>query len=201
MHIHDLGKLIEFDETKFIKKVLTNRPGYRLLLLNLRKGQNVPEHAVKEVVTAYAIGGRITFFERDTPYELNAGEVLFIEGGVPHALMAHENSTLLIVVGGDSATKANAELDLRQVPRPQRHPLVFAKFDSLEVGQSFELINDHDPVPLNRQIDALRPGQAEWSYVVRGPETFRIRVRRIAPMDGPAVAAAVQPQELFNIPG
>lgn len=41
----------------------------------------------------------------------------------------------------------NVELDLRNVERFQRHPLVFAKFDALEVGESFVLINDHVRFP------------------------------------------------------
>jgi uncharacterized protein (DUF2249 family) len=201
MQIHNLGDLIEFDDKKFLPKVLMNRSGYRLVLLNLRSGQSVPEHATKEMVTVYAIRGHITFYEDKSPFELRTGQVLFIDGGVPHALKAHEDSTLLVVAAGSSPSVTNPGLDLRAVPRPQRHALVFAQFDALEVGESFELINDHDPIPLNRQMDAMRPGQAEWSYVARGPEVFRIRVRRISPLSGPAISVAAQPEDLLNIQG
>ena len=80
--------------------------------------------------------------------------------------------------------KQDEELDLRSVERFQRHPLVFSKFDGLEVGESFELINDHDPVPLHGQMEAMRPHQLTWEYIVRGPEIFRIRVRRARPCAG-----------------
>lgn len=199
MQIHKVHEMASFDNEKFSPKVLMNRPGYRLVLLNLRRCQSVPEHATKEMVTVYAISGHITFSEAGTPFELRSGEVLFIEGGIPHSLQAHEDSTLLVVAAGPSAPEMNPELDLREVPRPQRHPLVFARFDGLSIGDSFELINDHDPIPLNRQMDAMRPGQAEWNYVVRGPEIFRIRVRRIAPLSGPAIPAPVQPEALLGI--
>ena len=199
MQIHNVHELVSFDNEKFSPKVLMNRPGYRLVLLNLRRGQSVPEHATKDMVTVYAISGHITFSEAGSPFELRSGEVLFIEGGIPHSLQAHEDSTLLVVAAGPSAPVANPELDLREVPRPQRHPLVFARFDGLSIGESFELINDHDPIPLNRQMDAMRPGQAEWTYVVRGPEIFRIRVCRIAPLSGPAIPAPVQPEALLGI--
>lgn len=203
MHIHTLPELVEFDDKKFFPKVLMNRPGYRLVLLNLRKGQSVPEHANKEMVTVFAISGHITFYENQSPYELKAGQVLYIEGGVPHALEAHQDSTLLVVAAGRALPAAAPELDLRDVPRPQRHPMVFAKFDALDVGESFELVNDHDPIPLHRQMDAMRPDQAEWSYIVRGPEVFRIRVRRVAPLSGPAIPppaqAPLQPEALLNL--
>ncbi|MEO6924608.1 MAG: DUF2249 domain-containing protein, partial [Bryocella sp.] len=71
------------------------------------------------------------------------------------------------------------EIDLRNVPRPLRHPMIFAKFDSLAPGQSFRLLNDHDPIPLNRQFDTNRPGQAVWEYTERGPDIFRIRISKI----------------------
>jgi uncharacterized protein (DUF2249 family)/quercetin dioxygenase-like cupin family protein len=199
MRIYSPRDLVEFDDKRFSPKVLMNRPGYRLVLLNLRRGQSVPEHAAQEVVTVYAIAGHITFYESQTPFELRAGEVLVIDAGAPHALEAHEDSTLLAVAAGSSIPAPSPELDLRQVPRPQRHPLVFARFDALKVGESFELVNDHDPIPLNRQMEAIRPGQADWSYVVRGPENFRIRVRRIAPLSGPAIPAPVQPEALLGI--
>lgn len=199
MQIHSLGELIEFDDKKFLPKVLMSRPGYRLLLLNLRAGQSVPEHATREMVTVYALSGHITFQENKSPYELRAGQVLWIEGGVPHALRAHEDSTLLVVAAGSDPSQTAPELDLRAIPRPQRHSLVFAKFDALEAGESFELINDHDPVPLSRQMDAMRPGQAEWSYVVRGPEFFRIRIRRITVLSGAAIPPASRPEELLKV--
>ncbi|MGC2160418.1 MAG: cupin domain-containing protein [Silvibacterium sp.] len=80
-----------------------NRPGYRQVSLNLRRGQSVPEHATKEMVTVYAIAGHITFYEAGAPFELHSGQVLFIEGGIPHSLEAHEGSTLLVVAAGPFA--------------------------------------------------------------------------------------------------
>lgn len=84
------------------------------------------------------------------------------------------------------------ELDLRMVERFQRHPLVFATFDALGVGESFVLTNDHDPVPLYGQMEMMRPHQLTWEYIVRGPDIFRIRVRRIAPLDGSEVSPMAQ---------
>lgn len=93
----------------------------------------------------------------------------------------------------------NEELDLRAVERPRRHPLVFAKFDALEVGESFVLINDHDPVPLHGQMDAMRPQQLTWEYIVRGPGIFRIRVSRIAPLTGSEKQQNAAPQTVVGI--
>jgi uncharacterized protein (DUF2249 family) len=198
MQKHNLSGLIEYDDRRFFPKVLMNRPGYRLVLLNIRSGQSIPEHATKEIVTIYAITGRVTFYADQIPSELHAGEVLFIEPGVPHRLTAHEDSALLVIAAGNAVSSTDEDLDLREVPRPQRHPLVFARFDGLKVGESFVLVNDHDPVPLNRQMENMRPGQAAWDYITRGPGIFRIRIMRIALPDGSEASTSLQPQELLQ---
>jgi uncharacterized protein (DUF2249 family)/quercetin dioxygenase-like cupin family protein len=186
MQKYDLNALIEFNDERFLPKVLMNEPGYRMVLLSMRAGQCIPEHATQGIVTVHAILGHITFYTPCLPYELYGGEVVCIESGMPHRIEAHEDSSLLVLAtGGSGSSEANSpDLDLREVPRPKRHPLVSEKFDALRVGRSFTLINDHDPIPLNRQMENTRPGQVGWEYIKRGPDTFRIRIRRVATYSG-----------------
>ncbi len=65
-------------------------------------------------------------------------------------------------------------IDVRPIPPRERHPLLFQTFDDLAVGESFELVNDHDPKPLYYQFMAERPGQLGWEYLEEGPETWRV---------------------------
>ena len=65
-------------------------------------------------------------------------------------------------------------IDVRPIPPRERHPLLFQTFDDLAVGESFELVNDHDPKPLYYQFVAERPGQLGWEYLEEGPETWRV---------------------------
>lgn len=182
MRKYNLNELIEFDDKKFRPKILINEPGHRMVLLSLRAGQSVPEHANQGRVTVQAIRGHITFYEGASPCELHAGEVVCIESGAPHRIEAHEDSVLFVLATEEANTspRASRELDLRHVPRPERHPLVFASLDALALGESFVLINDHDPIPLSRQIEERRPGQVTWEYEQREPGMFRIRIKRIA---------------------
>lgn len=193
MQKRNLNELIEYNNTKFNPKVLANEPGYRMVLLCLRATQSVPEHATQGKVTVYVIHGHITFYEGSEPCKLRAGEVVSVEPGALHRVEAHEDSALLVLATGKSEAAADRseEIDVREVPRTQRHPLIFAKFDALAVGSSLRLLNDHDPVPLNRQFQDLRPRQFAWEYIERGPAIFRIRIRRIAaasPVDAPLSA-------------
>lgn len=190
MQQYKLNELIEFDDKKFRSKVLMNEPGHRMVLLSLRAGQSVPEHANQGKVVVYCVQGHITFYEGILPCELHPGQVVCLESGAPHRIEAHEDSVLFVVATGNTISQnASKELDLREVPRPERHPLVFANLDALTVGESFVLINDHDPVPLSRQIEDRRPGQATWEYERREPGMFRIRIKRIASAGDTAISA------------
>lgn len=70
-------------------------------------------------------------------------------------------------------------LDVRQTPPAQRHPLIFGAFEGLEVGEQFQLVNDHDPKPLFYQFSAERPGEFSWEYVEQGPQVWRVNVGRV----------------------
>ena len=69
-------------------------------------------------------------------------------------------------------------IDVRTVPPAQRHPLIFGIFDALETGQTLEIVNDHDPVPLNYQFQQTRDGQFDWQYLKAGPDLWHVRVAR-----------------------
>jgi len=71
-------------------------------------------------------------------------------------------------------------LDVREIPPPKRHPLIFGAFDSLGEGESFTLVNDHDPKPLYYQFMHEREGIVSWEYVEQGPAIWRVRITRTA---------------------
>lgn len=184
MEMHNLNALVEFNDSRFNPKVLINEPGYRMVLISILSNQQIVEHAAPGKVTVYVMRGHISFFEGDASSELRSGEVVTIAAGAKHRVHAREDSVILVLATGARSTdelpaELSEELDLREVPRPQRHPMIFAKFDALAPGASLRLLNDHDPIPLNRQFDTIRPGQASWEYLERGPSLFRIRIRRI----------------------
>jgi uncharacterized protein (DUF2249 family) len=70
-------------------------------------------------------------------------------------------------------------LDIRPIPPAQRHPLIFDLFNGLAAGESFVLVNDHNPKPLFYQFQAELTGQFSWDYVEEGPESWRVRIGRV----------------------
>lgn len=67
-------------------------------------------------------------------------------------------------------------IDLRQIPPQQRHSLIFSGFEALLPGQTLELVNDHDPQPLNAQFELRVPGMFSWSYLEKGPQVWRVQI-------------------------
>jgi uncharacterized protein (DUF2249 family) len=71
-------------------------------------------------------------------------------------------------------------VDVRQVVPAQRHPLIFDTFDKLAAGESFELVNDHDPKPLYYQFKFEHEGEFDWEYLEQGPQVWRVKITRAA---------------------
>ncbi|MFZ6032691.1 MULTISPECIES: DUF2249 domain-containing protein [unclassified Melioribacter] len=68
------------------------------------------------------------------------------------------------------------ELDIRPIPPREKHPTIFATFDSLKSGEGFQLINDHDPIPLFYQFNAERPNQFNWEPIEKYPTVWRVNI-------------------------
>ncbi len=73
----------------------------------------------------------------------------------------------------------NRRLDIRVIPPPQKHPTIFRTFDALAPGESFELMNDHEPRPLLYQFQFERTGQFRWQYVEEGPDVWRVDITKV----------------------
>ncbi len=71
-----------------------------------------------------------------------------------------------------------AEVDVRTIQPRDRHPLIFDTFGKLAAGESFELVNDHDPKPLYYQFEAEHGNEFTWDYLESGPDVWRVRIGR-----------------------
>ena len=71
-------------------------------------------------------------------------------------------------------------LDIRQIAPHQRHPMIFNSFETLEPGQSLQLINDHDPKPLYDQFQMKSGDAFSWTYLEAGPEVWRVQIGKAA---------------------
>ncbi|WP_210367810.1 DUF2249 domain-containing protein [Bacillus sp. REN3] len=57
-----------------------------------------------------------------------------------------------------------------------KHPTIFKNFDALEPGEFMQIVNDHEPRPLQYQFMMERPEAFSWEYLEEGPETWRVAI-------------------------
>jgi uncharacterized protein (DUF2249 family)/quercetin dioxygenase-like cupin family protein len=183
----DLNTFEDFNDREIARRILLDDPVMRVVLVSMRAGQSLPEHASNGLVTVYAVAGRVLFYEGTECCDMQPGTLVRLAPGRPHRLEAEEDSRLLVTLvkqadaaAWNSLAPEGRDLDLRQTPRDRRHMIVFHAFDRLPVGESFFIVNDHDPRPLRAQMEELLPGELSWAYELKGPYQFRIKVSRIA---------------------
>lgn len=95
--------------------------------------------------------------------------------GVDLSVLVEDVDTLLS--GG--ALNTPDEVDVREIPHGRRHPRIFGVYARLAPGESFVLVNNHDPKPLRREFQATYPGRFGWDYLEAGPERWRVRIGRL----------------------
>jgi regulator of cell morphogenesis and NO signaling len=59
-----------------------------------------------------------------------------------------------------------------------KHPTIFKHFDALPEGQSFQILNDHDPKPLYYQLLGERGNIFSWTYLEQGPQWWRVQIKK-----------------------
>jgi uncharacterized protein (DUF2249 family) len=104
-----------------------------------------------------------------------------------------------------------ARFDVRRIPCRVKHTQIFQRWADLPVHSYFVLINDHDPVPLYYQFEALFKGAFTWEYLVDGPTEYHVKITRLAPSPfatppppprGPASAAtSTEPTNALDLRG
>jgi uncharacterized protein (DUF2249 family) len=60
----------------------------------------------------------------------------------------------------------------------ERHRQIFDTYERLEPGESFVLVNDHDPKPLDCQFEAEHGGRFSWNYLQQGPALWQVQIGR-----------------------
>jgi len=58
----------------------------------------------------------------------------------------------------------------------EKHSTILNGFDELKSGEFLQIVNDHDPRPLQYQFMMERTEQFTWEYLEEGPETWRVAI-------------------------
>ena len=70
------------------------------------------------------------------------------------------------------------KLDLRSIHIFERHPRIFEEWEKLGIGETLQIINDHDPRPLHYQFEGEYKDSYKWEYVEKGPKDWVVNITR-----------------------
>ena len=148
--------------------------GLRLGVEALVTDHGKPSARIARVqVTLTVIGGDLSQHDQYIASAQQARRRCFI-GRHIHPEIAYE----VVDVSVLSEEAPSEALDVRRIPPPRRHQLIFNTLDKLAPGEEITLINDHDPLPLRYQLEATRGGAYSWRYLEEGPIDWRVAIGR-----------------------
>lgn len=153
-----------------------------LVEIDIAPGRSLPAHAHGDAeALIYVVSGRARLLSEDDGEEVAGGDVAHLPRGTKVAIINRGVDTLRLLVvvspagferdflGWDLAPDWDAEppepralLDLRQLPRPQRHRTIIATLEALEQGVPLVVVNDHEPKVLQRQLERRYGARLGW---------------------------------------
>lgn len=77
---------------------LLKTPTLQLMRVVLRAGQGLPEHSVPGAITVHCLEGEASVTTPSRRCPLAAGQLVMLDGGVPHAVQATTDTSLLVTV-------------------------------------------------------------------------------------------------------
>jgi quercetin dioxygenase-like cupin family protein len=77
---------------------LVKTPTLEVIRLVLPAGKTLPSHKAPGEITVQCLEGKVEFSVEDSPRELTAGALLYLEASVPHAVRAIDDSSVLVTL-------------------------------------------------------------------------------------------------------
>lgn len=81
-----------------VTSTLVTTDTLEVLRLVLPAGGAIGRHQTPGAITVQCLEGRVIFDAGGVDRELSTGDMLFLDGGTPHALRAVEDSSLLVTI-------------------------------------------------------------------------------------------------------
>lgn len=81
-----------------VSNAIFKTPQLELMRLVMPRGKSMPEHSVPGAVTIQCLEGVIELQAHQQTQTVKAGELVYLEGGEPHALHALEDSSVLVTL-------------------------------------------------------------------------------------------------------
>jgi len=98
---------VQLDTTALPRSTtLFHEPGLRGLLLHLKAGEELPEHATPGSISVQSLKGEVIFASGKEQKTLSPGFLISLAPGVPHRVVAQQDSLLLVTIREDIRNQA-----------------------------------------------------------------------------------------------
>ena len=103
---------LQYNENKPAVQVLLDTDSSREIRIAMRKGHVMKEHKTPYPIVVEIFQGHITFGVKGESHDLKKGDLVYLEGDVPHDLRAEEDSTVrLTLTKADTAERVKGVAD------------------------------------------------------------------------------------------
>ncbi|OHE85858.1 MAG: hypothetical protein A3G75_09675 [Verrucomicrobia bacterium RIFCSPLOWO2_12_FULL_64_8] len=92
-----LPEAAQFSEAGIVSRTLLDEDGVRMTLFTFTAGQQLTEHATPARALVQILSGACEFSLAGKPTALRAGDFLHMPPGLPHAVLATEAFSMLLV--------------------------------------------------------------------------------------------------------
>ena len=93
-----IGREADESLSQFSSIALAKTEQMELIRMTVPAGRALAEHAVRGQVTLQCLEGEVAVDAHGRTAILRAGEMLYLQGGAPHALRANADSLLLLTI-------------------------------------------------------------------------------------------------------
>ena len=98
MKIESFIKSLDFNDNKIVTKVILETSFSKEIRILLKKGQIMKEHKAPFPIIVNILEGEINFGVKGKTHKLNKGDIITIEGHVPHDLTALKDSIVRLTL-------------------------------------------------------------------------------------------------------
>ncbi|TBW29040.1 cupin domain-containing protein [Gramella sp. KN1008] len=112
MKYASLIKELEYNENKPAVKVLMDTDTSREIRIAMKKGQVMKEHSTPYPIVVEIFEGHISFGVKGEIHELKKGDLVYLEGAIPHDLKAETDGTIRLSLSkSDTAERVKGVAD------------------------------------------------------------------------------------------
>ena len=94
INVRPLGSALADTKTT----ALVKSENLEVIRLVIPRGKEIPTHKTRGEVTVHCLEGRIAFTTGDVTHELEAGQLIYVQGEQPHSVLGIEDASLLVTI-------------------------------------------------------------------------------------------------------